>query len=80
MIVVLISLDLRVILIKLSGVKYHFVVRFLIGHVYDKVKDKQILLNSLNYTSLGSLFHLKREDMFYRHYILIFVQKKMYEF
>ena len=37
--------------------KYHFVVRFTIGHVYDKVKDKQILLNYLRYTSLGSLFH-----------------------
>ena len=79
MIVVLISLDLRVIHIKISGVIYHFVVRFPIGHVYDEVKDKHILLNSLNYTSLGSLFHFKREDVFDRHYIIIFL-KKMYEF
>ena len=34
---VLISADLRAILNSISGVKYHFVVRFLIGHVYNKV-------------------------------------------
>ena len=50
--------------------KYHFVVRFTIGYVYDKVKDKQIVLNYLNYTSLGSLFHLKKAA-FDRHCITI---------
>ena len=47
MIVVLIPLHLRVILTNVSGVKNHFDVQFPIGHVYDKVKDKHILLNSL---------------------------------
>ena len=59
LIIVLISFELRVILNKIFGVKYHFLVRFPEGHVYNKVKDKQILLNSLNCTSPGSLFHKK---------------------
>ena len=54
MIIVLISHVLRVILYSISGVKYDFVDRFPIGHVYNKVKDKQTLLNLINYTSLGS--------------------------
>ena len=49
MIIVVIPLDLGVIHNNISGVKYHFVVIFLICHVYNKVKDKQILLNSLNH-------------------------------
>ena len=53
MLIVMISLDVRVILNSISGVKYNFVVRSPIGHVYNKVKDKQILLNLINYTSLG---------------------------
>ena len=57
LIIVLISFELRVILNKIFGVKYHFLVGFPEGHVYNKFKDRQILLNSLNYTSLGSLFH-----------------------
>ena len=40
MIIVLISLDLRVILNSISGVKCHFIARFPIGHVYNKVKEK----------------------------------------
>ena len=55
LIIVLILFELRVILNKIFGAKYHFLVSFPEGHVYNKVK--QILLNSLNYTSLGSLFH-----------------------
>ena len=42
MIIDLIAHDLRVILNSISGVKYNIVVRFPIGHVYDKVKDKHI--------------------------------------
>ena len=56
-IIVLISFDLKAILNSISGVKYHFAVRFQLGLVYNKVKVKQILFNSLNYTSLSSLFH-----------------------
>ena len=59
--IVLILSDLKAILDNISGVKYHFVVCFLIGHVYNKVKYKQILLNALKYTSLDSLFYLKRK-------------------
>ena len=61
MIIVLISLDLIVKLNNIFGVNYHFVVRFPIGHVQNEVKDKQILINSLSVTSLGSLFRLKRK-------------------
>ena len=57
MIVVSISLDLRVIFRNISDIKYHFVVRFPIGYVDNKIKDKHILLNCLNYKSVGSLFH-----------------------
>ena len=35
-IIVLISCDLRVILNNFSAVKYNFVVRFSIGHIYKK--------------------------------------------
>ena len=52
--------SLRVILNNISEIKYHFVVRISICNVYNKVEDKQIVLNSLNYTSLESLFHLKK--------------------
>ena len=62
MIIVLIARDLRVILNSISGVKYNIVVRFPIGHVYNKVKDKHILLNFINsYISLGSFISLKRK-------------------
>ena len=44
---------------NISGVKHHFVVRFSICNVYNKVEDKQILLTILNYTSLESLLHKK---------------------
>ena len=47
--------NFRVIL-NISEVKYHFVVRFSICNVLNKVEDKQILLNSLNYTSLEIYF------------------------
>ena len=51
----------RVMLYNTSGVKYPFVVRFSICHVYNKDEDKQIMLNILIiYTSLESFFHLKR--------------------
>ena len=59
--------DIRLILNTISGVKYHFVVRFSICHVYNKVEDEQILLNILNYTSMESLFHLKKGTVFDRH-------------
>ena len=49
--------DFKVILNNIYEVKYHFVIRFSICNVQNKVEDKQILLNSLNYTSLESLFH-----------------------
>ena len=64
MITVLISLDLRVILNSMSGVKYHFVARFVIGKVYNKVKDNLILLKSTKLTSLGSFVSLKRKTVF----------------
>ena len=67
MVIVLILSDLKVILNNISGVKYHFVVCFLIGHVYNKVKYKRILLNALKYSSLDSLFHFKKKAMFDRH-------------
>ena len=57
MIIVLYITDLRVMLNNISGVKHHFVVRFQICNVYNKVEDKQILLNILNYTSLESFLH-----------------------
>ena len=41
---------LRVILNTIPGVKYNFVVQFSICNVYNKVGDKQILLNILNNT------------------------------
>ena len=41
--IVLISLDLLVIL-NTSGIKYHFVVRFHIGHEDNKGKDIQVCL------------------------------------
>ena len=50
-----------------------------IGHEYNKVKDKQIMLNSLNYTSLGSLFHSltkKIDAMFDRQEVTIFFSKE----
>ena len=46
-IILLIFSELRTILNDISGVKYQFVVHFLICHVYSKVNDKQILLNPL---------------------------------
>ena len=45
---------------NISGVKHHFVVRFQICNVYNKVDNKQILLNILNYTSLESFLHKKK--------------------
>ena len=56
MIIILISLDLRAILNNISAIKYYFVFGFPIGHDDKKVKDKQILLNSLKCTSLESYF------------------------
>ena len=55
------------ILNNISNIKYHFVVRFSIGYVYNKSNAKQILLNSLNFISLSSLFHFKTEAVFDRH-------------
>ena len=52
-IIILISLDLRAIQNNISAVKYHFVVRFPTDHVDNKVKDTQILLNSLKCTFTG---------------------------
>ena len=72
MIIVVISLDRNVILNNISGVK----VRFPICHVYNKVKYKQRLLNSLNYTSLGNLFYLKIEAVFDRHEVTIFLSQR----
>ena len=60
MIIVLISLDLRVILNKISGVKCNFVVRFPLGHVYNKVKDKHILLNSIKTIYHWVVYFIKR--------------------
>ena len=63
---------------KISGVKYNFAVRFLICNVCNKVEDKRILLDILNYTSLESLFHLKRgEAVFDRHKGAFFQNKKV---
>ena len=59
MIIILISLDFRVILRSISGVKYHFDVRFSIDYVFNKVNDKQLLLGSLNYTSLSNFLLTK---------------------
>ena len=50
----------------------HFVVCFLIDHVYNKVKYKHILLNALKYTPLDSLFHFKKKAVFDRHQATIF--------
>ena len=41
LIIVVISLHIRVILNKISGVKYHVEVRLPIGHVYNKVKENK---------------------------------------
>ena len=76
MVIVLILSDLKVILNNISGVKYHFVVCFLIGHVYNKVKYKRILLNALKYSSLDSLFHLKRKLCLIGIKLLIFSKIK----
>ena len=54
----LMALDLKVVLNSASGVKIIFV-RFSIDHVYNKVKDIQISLNFINFTSLGSFISLK---------------------
>ena len=51
--------------------KNHFV-RFSIGQVYNKVKDKQTLLNFINFTSLGSFISLNGDVVFNRHEITIF--------
>ena len=56
MIIVFGNTDLRIIANNISGVKYHFVVRFSICNICNKVEDRQILLNILNYISLESLF------------------------
>ena len=74
MVIVLVSFDLRVIR-NIFGVKYHFAVRFPICHVYNKLKDKQILL----YSSLG-MFFIKKEAAFDKHEINIFYRKKMNQF
>ena len=42
MIIVLISLDLRA-LLNIFGVNYPFAVRFPIGHLNNKVKDKEYI-------------------------------------
>ena len=77
MIIVLISTDLRAILTKtISGIKYHCVVRFPIGYVYNKGKKKQLLLNSLKYTSLGSLLHFKTDTVSDRHQAINFSKRK----
>ena len=81
MIIVLIARDLRVILNSISGVKYNIVVRFPIGHVYNKVKDKHILLNFINsYISLGSFISLKRKLCLISMKQPFFFQKKIYQF
>ena len=51
--IVLVSLESRVILNNLCGIKYHVFVQFPIDHVYNK--DERILLNSLNFTLLSGL-------------------------
>ena len=68
MIIVWISTDFRAILTNtISGIKYRCVARFPIDHVHNKDKTKQILLNSLKYTSLGSLLQFETEAVFDRH-------------
>ena len=77
LIIVVISLHIRVILNNISGVNYHVGIQFPICHVYSQVIRKQILLNSLNYTSLGSFFHLKKEAAFDRHEVTIFPKENV---
>ena len=60
------ALDLIVVLNSLSGVKYHFC-SFSMGHLYNIVKVKQILLSFQNFTSHGIFIYLKREYVFNRH-------------
>ena len=62
-ILIFISPHLRVILNSIFGVKY-LVVSFPKGHEYTKDQDKQVLLNSLKYTSLGCLIHFKMKVCF----------------
>ena len=64
----LMALNLIVVLNSVSGVKYHFC-SILIGHVYNIVKDRQILLNIINFRSLGNFISLKREHVFNRQEI-----------
>ena len=70
-------IDLIVVTHGVFGVKYHFCSFFSIGHVYNKVKDTQILLNVINFTSLGSFILLKRVAVFNRHKITIFSKIKI---
>ena len=71
----LMALDLIVVLNSVSGLKYPFV-RYFIGQVYNKIKDKQILLNFINFTSLGSFISLNGEVVCNRHEITIFSKIK----
>ena len=44
--------------------------------MYISTLNKKILLNSINYTSLGSFFHLKEEAVFDSHEVTIFPEQK----
>ena len=61
---------------NIFNVKCYFVIKFSICHVYNKVEETRILLNTLSYTSLGSLFHLKEEAVFERHEVTLFSKRK----
>ena len=75
MIAVLRLPKLKPILNNIYGVKYHFVVPFSVGRVYNKVKDNKIQLNFLKCSSLVCSFHLKN-DVFDRHRITFFSERK----
>ena len=64
----------------LLAVKYICVVRFPISHIYNKVKDRQILLHSLTYTSLDTLFYFKKEAVLYSYQITNLFSKENVSF
>ena len=67
MIIVSISPDLIATLNSISDVKYHFIDRFPMGHVYNKVKDKQTLFDRFrlvinNHTVMSFSFKLYESE------------------
>ena len=61
---------------NISGLRYYFIVRFSIGLVYNKVKGKHILLNSLK-NATGLFNSSKWEAVFDRYQVTIFLKENV---